>query len=102
KRQRFQSSSHLVSFNNNREDSGSDGGHGRRGGSDSAGKPQRRRRQQEAGAPVGAQPLRELGEIPQLAQVQAELEQAVRMQRQARVVLAFAGLRRIGLDREVV
>src|SRR5438105_234319 len=84
------------------QDLGSHSGHGRGRRAHRAGQAQRRRSQQKGRALVGTQPLRELGEVPQLAQVQAELEQAVRMQRQARVMLALAGLGRIGLDREVV
>ena len=66
-----------------------------------AGQTQRRRGQQEARAAVLAQPLRELGEIPELAERHAELEQAQLVQPLVGpAVVAARG--RHGFDREVV
>jgi hypothetical protein len=46
-----------------------------------AAEPQRWRRQEEPIAPVFLEPLRKLGEIPNLAQVNAELEKTMLVQR---------------------
>ena len=50
---------------------------------------------------MGAQPARQLAEVPDLAQVNAELEQAVLVQRQGRAAARVAD-RRMRLDRVVV
>ena len=62
------------------------GRHRRHRRADGAGKAQRRRGQKEAAAVVGAQPVRQLREAPQLAQVDAGPEQAVLVQRQGRAL----------------
>ncbi len=52
------------------------------GGADRAGEAQRRGGQEEARAAVGAQPVGEVGEEPDLAEINPELEEAMRVQRQ--------------------
>ena len=59
------------------------------------------RGQQEAERPRSAQPVRQLGQVPDLAQVHAELEQAMLVQRQ-RGAVAGCVRRRVRLDRIVV
>ncbi|WP_178386473.1 hypothetical protein, partial [Pseudomonas aeruginosa] len=70
-------------------------------GADRAGKPQGRRRQQKAVAPARAQPFGQRREVPQLAQVHAQLEQAMLVQRQCRAA-SVEGARGLGFDRVVV
>src|SRR5690349_20387988 len=53
----------------------------RRRRADGAGQSQRRRCHQEAIAAMGAQPPRKLGEVPELAKMDAVLEDAVLVQR---------------------
>src|SRR5215469_13060241 len=62
--------------------------------------PQRRRRQQEAAAAVVSQPLRQVVQVPQLTERDAELEQAQVMDRDQGVRLTAR--RRPALDRVVV
>src|SRR5262245_57776681 len=69
----------------------------RRRRADRTGQAQRRRGQEEAVAPVLAQPGRQRRELPELAEIDAELEQAVLVQRQHRMA-AGARRRRHGLD----
>ena len=56
------------------------------GRADGTGQVEWRRRHEEAAAVVGAQPVRELGEPPDLAEIDAGLEEAVLMERQRRVL----------------
>src|SRR5437764_13603478 len=58
----------------------SHGGDGIRRGADSPGEAQGRRGQEEPRAAVRAQPVGEIGQQPDLAQIDAELEQAMRVQ----------------------
>ncbi len=60
------------------------------------GEPQRRRRQEEPVATLGAQPVGQVAQIPEFAERQAELEQAVMMQRQHRHGPCSAGTGRAG------
>src|SRR6185437_3364051 len=74
----------------------------RRRRADGPGQAQRRRGQQEAIALVGAEPIGELGEIPDLAEIDAELEQAMRVQGQRRAMVLLARPRGKALDRVIV
>jgi hypothetical protein len=78
------------------------GGDRRRGGADCAGQAQGRCGEQETAALVRAQPLRELAEVPHLAEVDALLEQAVLVQRHRGVGLGLEDLGRDQLDGVVV
>src|SRR5688500_19785140 len=73
----------------------------RRGRPDRAGEPQRRGGEQEAVAPVGAQPVGERGETPELPQVDPELEQAMLVEGELRAA-AIARAGRVRFDRVVV
>src|SRR5215469_18496529 len=72
----------------------SHGGDSVRGRADRARQPQRRGRQQETRAAMGAEPVGELGEVPDFAKIDTELEQAMGVQWQrGAVVFAFARAR---------
>ena len=80
----------------------SDGGDGGDGGADDAGEAQRGGREQEPAAVVLAQPGRQLVEVPELAEGDAELEQAEVVDREERVAARVAVLAEQALDRVVV
>src|SRR5690242_2856313 len=76
--------------------------HRRRRRADSTRQPQRRRGEEEAAALFGAEIIGELGKIPDLAQIDAELEETVLVQGERRAMLLLAGPRGKGFHRVVV
>src|SRR5262249_20916017 len=79
-----------------------DGGDRGRGRADRTRKPERRRGHEKAGALVLAEPAGELGQVPKLAQMHPELEQAMLVQGQAHMLAGAPRLRREILDADVV
>ena len=78
----------MVPWHHKESERGSDGRDRGDGAADGAGETQRRRGQQEAAAVVLAQPRRELVQVPELAERDAQLEQAQVVDREQRVALA--------------
>src|SRR5215469_12320002 len=72
------------------------------GGADGAREAERRGGEEEAGAAMGAQPIGELGKIPELAEIDAEAEEAMRVERKGGARRAVAIARGMRLDRVIV
>src|SRR5437763_3133719 len=80
----------------------SHGSYGIGGGADGAGEAQRRRGQEEPRAAIGAQPIGQIRQQPDLAEIDAELKEAMRVQWQRRAMILGAGARGMRLDRDIV
>src|SRR5215813_13834027 len=76
--------------------------YGRCRGADGAGKAEGRGGEEEAGAAMGAQPIGELGEIPELAEIDAEAEEAMRVEGEGGAGGAVAIARGMRLDGVIV